>query len=204
MGLEASTLALLAQTAQGTAALGSSVAQAGAIRAQGGYERSIQEENARLAEMQAQDAIRRGEEAAGARRREGRQLVGRQRAAAAGQGVAVNQGTAYDIQLATEAAAARDAETIRMNSFREAWASRVEAADRRAAGRNAESGARFASRMTAATGGMQFGRDLLSGAYLANQMRTPANDDLGFGDPRVDGRLPASRYRAASIPRRTR
>jgi len=164
-------LMLALQGLQGTSELASSYGQASAQRAQGRYEAGRLRAGAEFAEMEAEDVTRRGDEAAQERLRQARALISRQRVAAAGQGLDVSAGTPLDIQADTAAAGAVDAETIRLNAFREAWGLRMEAADRRGAARNVRSGSRFAARQTIAGGGLAFGRNVIQGAAYYEQFR---------------------------------
>jgi len=135
--------------------------QASATRAQGRYEAGVQNRGAAMAEVGAQDVTRRGEEAAQERLRQARSLVSKQRVAIAGQGLRVNAGTPLAIQEDTAAMGALDADTIRLNAFREAWGLKMEAVDRRLAAKNIRGGSRFAAWQTLGAGGVAAGRDYL-------------------------------------------
>lgn len=88
----------------------------------------IQELNAQAAEWQAKDAIARGDRSAGVARLKTRQFKGSQRAAMAANGVDLSYGSALDILNDTDQFGEIDAETIRDNAAREAWALRQQAA----------------------------------------------------------------------------
>lgn len=103
----------------------------------GKAQQKIANNNAKLLERSADDAISRGnEEALGARRRT-RLLVGEQRAAAAAQGLDVNVGAPADLQEQAAAFGAHDEATIRRNAFNEAWGIRTQASNQRTEGRYA-------------------------------------------------------------------
>ena len=95
--------------------------QAGIARTQGNYSGAIADQNAGLSDRQATDAIARGDESANRLALSGRQLAGAQKAAAAGDGVDPNSGSAAELQADTGALSAFDANTIRANAAREAW-----------------------------------------------------------------------------------
>lgn len=77
--------------------------------------------NAGLAEMNAQDALRRGNEDAMKVGRQGRQLGGTQRAVMAARGIDIGEGTAADILDQTDFFSISDQNTVRNNAAREAW-----------------------------------------------------------------------------------
>jgi hypothetical protein len=87
--------------------------------------------NAKVADLQAEDAIQRGAEEEARLRRGVRQLVGAQRAGFAADGVDVGFGSALDVQADTAEQGELDALTIRTNAAREAWGFKVEAQDLR-------------------------------------------------------------------------
>lgn len=141
--------------AGGISAIGSSYAQSQAMKSQGEYERMTMDANARLANIQAEDTIKRGNKEAAEHIKQTKKLIGSQRAAMAAQGIEVNADSALDIQAETAAMGELDALTIRNNAWREAWGYRVSASDLSFRGRFAEMAARGQSRQTLVTGGMQ-------------------------------------------------
>lgn len=141
--------------AQGIGSLGTAIANAGAIGAQGAFTKQQYEFNAKAAEFQADDAIRRGDRAAQAARREGRQVKGMQRATAAAQGIDPNSGTAADLQDQTDLFSELDATTLRGNAFREALGYKLQAKDLSGRGQLAQMAANTQGKMTLATGGLQ-------------------------------------------------
>ena len=98
----------------------------------GRYNSAIHRYNARVAELQAKDALKRGDVAAGDLRKQVRQLKGAQRAAAAAQGIVVDQDVAADLLEDTDRQAAEDERRIKLNAALEAWGYRVQATDSRA------------------------------------------------------------------------
>lgn len=95
--------------------------QAGAVLAQGQYNKRLDDFNAHLADLQAQDAIARGAQAETIQRQRTGQIVGAQRASFAAQGIDANTGSATDVQSDTARIGELDALTIRNNAAREAW-----------------------------------------------------------------------------------
>lgn len=173
MGLEgAGSLANLYLAGAGVnaaAGAANSYAQSNAMRAQGQHVRQSAEDDALMRELQAKDVERAGGKAAAMKGKETSALIARQRAAAAGQGVDVGSQSVADLGADAAMFGAMDVETIDNNSWKTAWGMRAEAAQTRRAGRNARDAANFDARMTAATGGLQFGRDLLQAGYTYNQ-----------------------------------
>jgi hypothetical protein len=100
-----------------------------ANKAAGKAQNALAEENARLAQMQAADAIARGEVAEQRHRVNVKRLAGSQRASLAAQGIAIDSGSALEIQEDTARMGEMDALTIRMNAAREAWGHKVQATD---------------------------------------------------------------------------
>jgi len=91
------------------------------------FQADVLKQNAKIADMQAEDVLRRGEEAVFEKRLEGKRVIGAQRAALAAQGIELGSGSALDIQGDTAAQAEIDALTIRNNAFREAMGYRMRA-----------------------------------------------------------------------------
>lgn len=132
--------------------------QASAAEAQGRYERAQSEQNAQLAEWQAEDALARGKIAVGTQVGQQRQAVGAARAAGGGSGTAPS--TYAQDQI--ESLGAFDRTVISNNAAREAWGYRTEAAQQRGQGdlayqssRNTARSLRAASYGTLLTGGVQ-------------------------------------------------
>lgn len=124
------TLALSAATLAGGISQFAAQRQAAtAARRQGSYEAELHRRNAEVAEIQAQDALARGDRDAGRHRRAVGGLVGSQRAALAAQGLDIDSGSALDIQAESVAMGELDALTIRNNARREAWGFRVQASN---------------------------------------------------------------------------
>lgn len=104
-----------------------------AAKAAGESAAQQQEFNAAVAELQAKDAIGRGNDAQSDFRSQVRGLIGSQRAAFAGGNVDVTVGSAVDVTADSAFLGELDVQKIRRNAEREAWGYQVEAADRRMA-----------------------------------------------------------------------
>lgn len=89
------------------------------------YNAQVAENNAKTAEIHAQDAIKRGDEDAHAIRRNADQLKGSQRASMAVKGLDLAEGTAADLQDQTDFFSLTDQTTARGNAAKEAWSIRV-------------------------------------------------------------------------------
>jgi len=170
------TAALAAFSVASTAI--TSISQAKAQKAAGAYQQQTYEQNARLAEIQAQDAIDRGETDAKNNDKKTKVLIGAQRARLAAQGIDIESGSALDVQTDTAAAGAEDSLTIRNNAWRESWGYKVQALNYRTGGNFAMLTANNAANQTILTGGMQAVNSIAS----AWGKRTPTVKNK---DPRV-------------------
>ena len=122
--------------AVGAAGLGArtaaSMQAANAANQAAAYNAQLSMQNAQAAELQAQDALRRGKQRETERRLETSRLEGAQRAAAAGSGVAVTSGSILDNLADTEFFGEQDALDIRRNAELEAFGYRSQASNYRA------------------------------------------------------------------------
>lgn len=89
-------------------------------------EAQVQANNAQLAEWQAEDAVSRGELAAGEVLQRGGQIKGQQRAAMAANGVDLGYGSALQVITDTDYLTAIDATQVQQNAAREAWGYRMQ------------------------------------------------------------------------------
>lgn len=90
------------------------------------YQAQVANNNAIVAEYQAQDARARGDEEASAARRRGDQIKGQQRVAFAGAGVDISSGTAQELQDQTDFFSLADQNTARNNAAKDVWAKRAQ------------------------------------------------------------------------------
>ena len=157
-------------TAAGTAtSFAAQRKQARATEQQGEYEAQLLEQNAGLAELQAADAVSRGQADALTRRGQTRQVVGAQRVGLAAQGIDIDVGSAADVQAEASAIGAFDALTIRNNAAREAWGYGIAAADARNRASLTRRGAKnlAGAQRTAAVGTLLTGGASFAGQYRA-------------------------------------
>lgn len=141
---------------------------ADALRLRGEADKFVYDTNARVSEMQAQDALQRGDKAVTQVKRQVRQTVGAQRAALAAQGVDVNEGSAVDLQAETAGFGALDALTIKNNAYREAWGYKTQALQSSLRGELALSSSRVQANNTILTGGLNaLSYGLKAGAYFS-------------------------------------
>lgn len=138
----------------GFGALGSAYAQASAIKAQAAYQQRMLAINKMFADMEAADAIKRGEKAATNYKKAAKRLIGSQRAAIAAQGIEVDTGSALEIQEDTAALAAQDAQNIKNNAYRQAFGFKVQAFDLGGKSSIAGLAASNEARNTVLTGGL--------------------------------------------------
>lgn len=142
-------------------ALGGAYTQAGAQQMQGDYQQMQAETNARLSEMQAADALKRGDETASELRKKAKQVQGAQRASFAAQGISLDKGSALQLQEETDKLSELDSMTIRNNAWREAWGYKFNAANGRASGAFAASAGRYSANSTLLAGGLQAANDYI-------------------------------------------
>jgi hypothetical protein len=178
MGQEAGGMAdlyLAASGGQALAGAGNAYVQSRAMRSQGKYARQTAEDDALMLELQTKSIDAKGARAQALRGKETAGMISRQRGAAAGQGVDVGSANVQSLAADEAGFGAQDVETIGNNTWASAWGVRSEAAQTRRAGRHARDAANFDARMTAATGGLQFGRDLLRAGYEYETFSKPSN-----------------------------
>lgn len=143
-----------ANLAQGINSAGNAYVQAQATRAQGDYQKRISEINARSAEAQAEDVLKRGENEAQKKLQETRKFIGQQKTAMAASGTDVNSQGALDLTADTAAIGATDVMTIKNNAWREAMGYKSQAIEVRGSGEMAQMAAKNNARSTMITGGI--------------------------------------------------
>lgn len=126
-----------ATAAISTVALGTGVSAFGQMRS-GSDQQNIYNQNAQIADYQAEDALQRGQVNERMMRRQTKQVIGSQRASLASQGVDINKGSALDVQADAAYLGELDALTIRNNAAKEAWGYKVQANDYRNKGKIAK------------------------------------------------------------------
>lgn len=150
---------------------GSSYANYQSIKAKGLYESNVYDFNARQAELDAEDALRKGEHESLLIEREGRQARGRARANAAASGGSPDVGSAADVQSAVDSYTAFDAMVAKNNSIREAFGYKSEAAAFRSKARFTRIATKFNARSTIITGAT---KALSYGFLSVAAFKTPA------------------------------
>jgi hypothetical protein len=90
------------------------------------YQAAVNQNNATLAEWQAQDALQRGARSEQTQRLKTAQLRGTQRARLAANGVALDEGSPLALLQDTDYMGELDANTIRDNAGKEAWGARIQ------------------------------------------------------------------------------
>lgn len=111
------------------ATVGSTVLATGSAYQQSQMAQKVAENNANTAEIQAQDAQRRGEKDAIAIQQKGAAYKSAQRVNLAAKGLDLNYGTAADLQDQTDFFSQSDAATARTNAAKEAWSMRARGAN---------------------------------------------------------------------------
>lgn len=95
------------------------------------YNAQVAEMNAKLSERRAKDAIERGAIEEQKKRQQVQQVLGKQQASMAANGVDVSFGSPLDTIVDSSVLGELDALTIRTNTYREAYEYRVDAANKR-------------------------------------------------------------------------
>jgi Rieske Fe-S protein len=116
---------------QGVMAANQASNEAEAIREQGQYKARMLEFNAQLAEFAAEDTYRITEKEASGLLTQARKFKGSQRAAAAAQGIEVDEGSSAELQIETDVMSAKQALTIRNNGARQAFGYKMQAVQAR-------------------------------------------------------------------------
>lgn len=111
---EPATIATVALVAGGTM-------QAYSQYQQGKYQQAMGDYNAKVAEIQAQDALARGGIEEDRQRARTRMIMGAQRAAMGSSGAEVDTGSFGNVLEQTATMGEQDAMTIRQNAMRQAW-----------------------------------------------------------------------------------
>lgn len=90
------------------------------------YQAAVNRNNAMIAEWNAQDVIRQGQQEEDDMRRKAASLKGSQRASLAARGLDISEGSALNILSDTDMMTENDAITIKNNTNKKAWAYRVQ------------------------------------------------------------------------------
>lgn len=138
----------------GIASAGNAFSQSQATKSQAAFEKQQYETNARLADMQAQDAIDRGNQDAQAANREKKKVLGAQQAAFAANGVDISSDIVTQAQDQTNTLGELDALTIKNNAAREAWGYKVQSQNYSNQGQFAQIAGAQKAKNTLITGGI--------------------------------------------------
>lgn len=110
---------------QASAAAGQAKAQKSAYE----YQAKVSENNAKIAEWQAQNEIAKGQQAEIEQRRKTAALKGSQTASLAARGLDISSGSALNILTDTDYMGEQDALTIKDNAAKAAWSARLQSAN---------------------------------------------------------------------------
>lgn len=145
------------------------------IEQQSAFKRWAYDANSRLANIQAQDSIERGETAVKQVRRGTRKAIGTSRAALAAQGVDVNSGSAADLLEQAEYYGEMDALTVRNNAWMESFGYRSQAVQMGAQGIFSTLAGQNAKKQTALVGN-------INSANILTKGLKDATDDSAYAD----------------------
>jgi len=133
------------------------------------YRRDVAKGNAQAAELNAQDAIKKGEREVMANRRAARQIQATQITNANAGGADAAFGSAADLVDETARLSAEDRMRIRVDAFNQAWGFRREGAGYRQQSRQLRTANRFNTGNTLLTGGMQAIRAIGTYGYAVRE-----------------------------------
>jgi len=128
--------------------------EAAALRQQAKYSRDMSELNASLSNMNAQDALRFGDDQADILKSDAQKMIGAQRAALAAQGIEIDSGSALQVQADTAGLASQDAMRIKANAVRQAYGFKLEGIQHQVSGAMGYTSGMNTARSTIAAGGM--------------------------------------------------
>lgn len=158
--------------------------QAEAQQDMANYNAKVADNNSQLAEYQAQDATKRGDEEAHAIRRNADMLKGSQRASMSARGLDLAEGTAAELQDQTDFFARVDMTTARNNAAREAWGFRTQGLNYSSEAAMQRSTARRINPGMAAATSMLSGAGAVASKWYSTPtktMGTPGLDNVYFG-----------------------
>ena len=140
-------------------------AQAKAQESQGKYQKQSSEFNKSIAELQAEDALKRGNALSNKEKGIINQAIGVENTSYASQGVDVNSTVATQVNADTQRAGILNAITIKNNAWREAWGFKAQAIQYGAAGKFAELAGNAAAENTLLTGGLKAFEGIMKTGY---------------------------------------
>lgn len=181
MGIDAGSYSMYGGAGSALATAGNAYTQANAYALQGKYGRTMGNLNARMAGIQADDALMAGDREAQRLGIRTRQLIGEQRASAAAQGVSVNSGSPLALQADTAALSALDQATIRNNAWKQAMGLRMQSSSDYARAQMAYRSGQYNATNTllsgATTAANQFGTAAYNYYRYTPPMTVPSADD---------------------------
>jgi len=166
---------LMAISGLGTFA--TSYMQSKAQSAEGEYNASVFESNARLEALKAEDAIIRGEKEVVKLQQARNRLIGSQRVSFGAQGIDLESGSALDIQQETRSLGAEDILNTRNNAWREAWGYRVNENNYRGKAKYSLLTAKNTAKNTILTGGLSIAKSFAYSNYLNKNRSASSYDD---------------------------
>lgn len=171
----------IANLGMGLGSLANAYNQTEAMALQSEFQAKMFERNQKLAEVQADDALKRGDLAASKYKTNVNQTIGAQRASFAAQGLDINSGSAADIQTETSKFGALDQITIKTNAWREAYGYKTNANLLGMQGGMAQVGAKNQMFNTALTGGLQFLNYATKASYGGGGVNWGSSNNWGGG-----------------------
>ncbi len=170
MGIAAGQLATASMIGQGASVASGvfgSYFSSLAAKDQARFDAQIAAINSRMMEQRAQGLLRQGEVAIGQRTMEHGALRGRQRAALAANGVALNEGSAAEVVASGDLIKEIDVKNLQLSAISQAWGARKQAVDFQNQGRAADARAESANPWGAAATTLLGGATQLAGSWYS-------------------------------------
>ena len=173
----ANTFMALNSLISGGYSLGQSIVTGNAYKTQAKYQKDRFEFQSQIADLRAEDAIKRGKRTANEIQKVGQRIIGTQRAAYAAQGVELDSGSALLVQEDTASQAKIDALTMKNNAYREAWGYKTQALDYTMQGQMAEYAGAQKRAESLITGGLSFASSFNKFMYYGGLLGSGSTDD---------------------------
>lgn len=153
---------------QALSSIGGAYAQSQALKSQANYQSQQYNFNSKIASIQSEDAIKRGDYASAENLKATTAAVGTERSSSAAGGVDVNSGTVNQAQQDTKFEGSMNSLMIKNNAWREAWGYKNAAIESQFTGEFTKMGLENQAENTLLTGGLNAAGYLASAGFAAS------------------------------------
>lgn len=150
------------------ATIGGAISNSIALESQAAYKQQQSNFNAKMAELESQNALQQGDFQSQEIQRNANNAIGQSRVSAAAGGIEVNSGSAMDVQNSISKVSSIDILTAKNNAVRKAYGYNVEANNDTTEGQIAKNTGNAAAASTAITGGLNAAGEGLKGYYYGS------------------------------------